>query len=1004
MATYSYDAYGASVYGPTAPTGNYPNSPVVIPVVNTAYLLPGFSAYALDYSNILVEWQPMAPQTAATVTEFRLVSNKWGFPVDQNDGVVLLDTTGVPPTQYTDNTVTPGTVGYYAVYVLSGGLWLRSGFAACLLPRYYGNDVKLYQSLPAFFQQSSDGTVLVDQPVPAPAVPASGAVLANPYSFSVAVALSTQVNVAVNSQPLGTVQFFTLPPGGNCVLYYTSGLDWQWTNLAQNPANTDLPDFLSIIGYGLDMVKTQYDLKFNGLNNPMLMSLGDLKNLAAEIGMPFSAEIPAYTARRAALGWASSLTEKGTLNGVARQITLLSGYPADVQTSRNFMVDDDQSGPVDPVYPAWSANSTYPVGAIVTYPVAQNWSVVTSYVPGNVVIYNDVLYTATSPSPGISPTVSGWSANVNGPYLYYCVSAVRTLPGPAPSGSLSATANWTALYGGNANGTEFTASLPIPGLATTAGTWEVVGGAAQIGVGFPNPTTWQQGAGSPTTGPNGVSKTYRFNNNTGSLVLTPWLRSVSRSQADVTAGRITPDPQLVVEHAVPVPAGVTPWNSTEQYQTNTVVRYQNVNYTALRQSTGATPPSQGVPLNQNWDFETTVSPWVGHTGGSVSQSNAQSYNGTHSMLVTPDGVSSVPGAASEAVPVIPNAVYTASAWVIIPSATQNAQAAINWYDPFGVLMSTTNVTSSVTSATWSNLVVNGTAPQNAASARLILSLTGTPASSVLSYWDIATLTCVSTPEWAPLGKHDHLPVTMSAYAISDLYLTPTTSTTVTPFVEWYDDWGNLISRVFARNTTAGTPGLPSLANYNYDSFNTGPGVPVNGRVLANGGNWTVATGNWTVSTDGKVYAGASNTAALAYIPSPAAGVVAATPTTANSAGNDVGVVFWYTSLTQFWLAGLNGLWWVNGGAFTEIPYNLGSAGVKDRLYTQYNNTTSSTTIPTGTVTGPSVIVYKNSLTSANLLAVVGSGGTAPQTAMPGGASKPGTGATTSNVGFAAYAV
>lgn len=1006
MATYGYDQYGTATYGPSAPTGNYPGSQITIPVVNTAYILPGITAEAQDYGTILVSWGVLPTATMATVTEFRLLTNPWGFPVDQNDGTIVLDVTGAPPapgTQYTDVSGTPGAVQYYGFYVLASGTWLRAGFTACLLPYYHGYDVKLLDDLPAFFQNQDLGTVATDIQVTAPNLPATGGSVNNPYSYDVDVWLSAQANVMVNGVPLGEQTFFSVPAGDLITISYSLGTTWQWISRAQPQANTALTDYLAIIGMGLDIVKSQYDMKFKSLNNPMKMSLGDLANFCAEIGLPYNPEIPAYTMRKAAAYWGQVMQKRATIPGIAEHITLLTGYPADIQVSQNMMLDNDQSAPEDPVYPTWNANTHYNVGEMVTFPVARPWSVVSTYNVGSVVLYNDLLYTCTVANTTEVPptTVSNWSQNVSGPYLYYCLVANQN---QQPSGSTSANTYWSCVYGGDRNGAEYTASLIISGIGSNAGTWEFLDAAGDnlgeaIGVGFPTPQTWTQSGSTPQTGPNGWSNTFRALNGTAGTLTNTWLRSVARSAADIAAAKIVPDPQLIVEHAVPVPSGILPWSSSTVYKTNALVTYGNLNYIALRQSTGATPPSPQAVLNQNYDFETSISPWVSDGVCTIAQSAAQAYHGTHSLAQSYTGANTSVHFGSEKIPVIPGATYVATALVFTASSGMSTNQAVNYYDAFNNYQSTASATATpLTASTWTALSLVFTAPSNVSQVQMVPSMTGTMTGGVTTYWDLVELTCVATPEWAPLGQDERLPITMSGYAIADLGFAPTVSATVTPFCEFYDNWGNLITRVFARGASGGA--YPT--NYQYDSFDTGAGYPLAGRVPQTPNTvWSVPVGDWTVSTNGIVYAGSSAADALGVVPSPAAGTVAATVMTAAPAGDDCGPLFWYSNTSNFWVAGLVELYYVASAVTRTVAYT-GTAAVGDRIYVEFNNTTSTTNIPSGTLIGPSVYVYKNTRTSANTLVVVGSGGTATQTAMSSLTTPylPSTAATTSNAGIA----
>lgn len=1004
MATYGYDQYGLSTYGPSAPTGNYPGSQITVPVVNTAFIFPDFTATVQDYKTILVSWGFLPPGTNSTITEFRLLTSPWGFPVDENDGIIVLDVTGAPPSyghQYIDVTGVPGAVQYYGIYILSGGVWLRGGFTAALLPSYHGYDVKLMADLPPYFQNQDTGNIAPNVVVNDPGLPVSGGSVVNPYNFDVEVWINQTANVLVNGIPLGQVTVAPLPAGGSITITYGAGTSWQWLRRAVPEENTALEEYLSVLGMGLDVVKTQYDMKLNSLNDPMTMSLGDLANLCAQIGLPYNPEVPAYTMRKAALYWGRVMQERGTLGGIAENITLLTGYPADIQISRNFLLDDDQSAPADPVWPTWTANTHYNVGEMVTFPVANAWSVVSTYNTGAVVLYNDLFYTCTvNGTTMIPPTnTSNWSQNVNGPYLYYCLVAHQN---QQPSGSTGANTYWTCVYGGNRNGTEYTSSIVISDIGTNAGTWEfMLPSGTQygqaIGVGFPTPQTWAQSGTTPTTGPNGYGNTFRALNNTGSTVSGAILRSVARSAADITAGRQVPDPQLVVEHAVPVPANIPAWSATTTYKTNQIVSYGGVNYIALRQSKGATPPGQQIVLNANYDFETGVTPWVAAANCTITSSTSFAYHGTHSMqMVTTAGAH----CSSENVTVIPGGTYVASSLVYASTGTPSVQLAANWSDQYGVYIGGTFPSVTLANSTWTAVSTVFTVPVNATSA--YMAPTNVAAST--TYWDVTELTCIATPEWAPLGGDSRLPITMSGYAIADLGFAPTAATTVTPFVEWYDNWGNFINRTFARSSSS-AGGYPT--NYQYDGFSTGAGYPLAGRVPAIPTSvWSVPVGSWNVSPGGSVYAGSADADALGVVTSPAQGTVAATVTNPAQSGDDCGPLFWYSTTANFWMAGLLQLYYVAGGTTRTVAYTGTAPATGDRIYVEFNNTTSTTTIPTGTVIGPSVFVYKNVRSSANTLVVVGSGGTASQTAMSSLTTPylPATGATTSNAGIASIAV
>lgn len=1043
MATYGYDKYGNSVYGPDSdgdsdtpcppghgsssgnasppppgsppvplppapggPTSTYPGSSVTVPAVTTAYILPSLGAQALDYTRILLAWDNISPATMTSVVEFRILANPWGFPVDENDGTVIYDVQGSPASpgvQFVDTSATPGTIQYYGVYVYNNEAWLRAGFTACLLPAFHGYGDRLLSDLPPFFQNQDTDLTSQDVSVAAPSLPASGGTVTSPYSYDVDVWLSAPANVMANGIPMGMVTRFPLPAGASATISYSGTIYWQWISRAVQPQNTALTDFLNVLGFGLDTVKTQYDIKLRGVNDPMTMSLGDLVNLCAQIGIPYNAEIPAYAMRKAALNWGHVMQERGTLAGIAQNITMLTGYPSDVQTSRNFLLDNDQSGPVSPVFENWSANSAYAVGEIVTFPVAEMWSVITTYDKGDVVQYNDLLYTCVSPNQGSAPTnATYWAQNVQGPYNFFCLA--NTTPGVEPSGNVSE--NWALIYGSAYNGgSKYTTDLNIAGLSGDAGTWEYLESTGvqlslNVGVGLPAPQTWTAPQ-SAVTGPNASANAFRIVNGTSGTLTNTWLRSVCRSNADVTAGLIVPDPQVVVEHATPVPISTGPWDSTVTYKTNDLAYYQNVNYIALRQSTNATPPLPGVSLNQNYDFESGVSPWVAGANVGIDQSNSYAYHGHFSMAITATGINA--HAQSENIPVIPGGTYQGTALVYSTASVTGVSLAANWNDPFGTYLNGAFPTGITLAAnTWTEVSVVFTVPDNATTVWLAPTI-GQVGST--TYWDVVALSCIATPEWGPLGFDSRFPITMSGYGIADIGFTPTISEAVTPFVEWYDNWGNLVTRVFAR-TSSTSGGYPS--NYQFDSFNTGAGFPVAGRVPVNPASvWSVPAGTWTVSTNGSAFAGETDFDAIGVLASPASGIVAATVSVPAQSGDDCGPLFWYENTSNFWMAGLDNLYYVSSG-ITRTPIAYAATCQQwDRLYVQFDNTTNTTTLPGGaTVVGPSAIVYRNEMTASNILVVVGSGGTARQTAMSSLTSPyvPSTSATSSFAGIASIAI
>lgn len=1085
IGIYDRSNYGQGIYGPDLIATAYPGSKIVLPTVDFAYLLPDTASQAVNYTDILLSWGTPDYTTFQTVTEFRVLSNPWGFPVDENDGVILLDVTGSPPsipTQILDSSGTPGKIQYYGIYMNTGAAWVRSGFSAELLPFSYGSAQRLLALMPEYFRSWGYAAAQVVQPpvpVKAPPVPVSGFPVKNPYSFDVRVFVDgTYTGLTVNGITLGATQSFVLLGGAQVILSYpfplwvsgnsystgesvlsggtayvcvspvfsgfepaedplhwevlanspyrqwsagqsykagqiiiygdeyylvnydmpvstvqpatdtvnfikiqVSPVTWDWQQIPPSDINDFLAEYLSVLGYGLDILRTQYDFHLNGLNSPMKMSLGDLENFCAEIGMPFSSELPAYIMRKAALFWTQVMLERGTLAGISEHITLFSGYPVDLSLSRNILLEDDMSVPVDPVYQGWSANSVYAVGDKVTYPVAEDWNILATYPSGAVVNYNGLLYQAVLLSTGIAPgNTTYWNQNVLGPFTYEALKAVSSLPGPVPSGSptlLDPTDTWQPVTGGSTGApAPVTEVINIPPFITNAGLWEALEAngtelLASIGVGYPNPLVWNTsgGSGTPVQAPQDAVHTFFGENPTGSSV-EMWLRTPPRSEDDIINddGNHTIDQELVVEHGTPVPQA-TLWSATTEYKVGDLVQYGNVFYAAQRGSLAAVPPVLDAPLGEDPYLQSSgvVSLWFTQNSPVLTKVSSPALVGSSALHLAYTGTASfVDAFDASLIPVIPGASYTIHAALNINGTGQLVNIGMNFYDAFGSYISSSsspNVT--YTSTVYAPYSFTATAPLNASYAARSFGASNPASGSWTANFTVGDifLICEETPEWAPLGRDNRLHLWSSAYTVSNLGINPNNSTPVAPFIEYYDDWGNFIARGFSRQTTGPSGGYPS--GYAMDSFSVGVNWPFSTRHTDAGALlWQVITGGFSVTPDLGVSAQTANTASMAVVPAPAEGTQAVTFTNGTSPGKDQGVVFWYENSSNYWYAGRFGVYYaVSGTLYTAHSYTGGvEISPGDRVYVWTNNTTSTLTIPgtASTIAGPSVVVYKNS--------------------------------------------
>ena len=778
-----------------------------------------FIAVPRDYRTITLTWN----QPQGTFYEFRLVANRFGFPIDQNDGDILIDSTTYPGSQYADLNVIPGTYHYYGIYMRLNNTppfaWQRCAFASCLSPDNNGTGKRMYEMLPPYFREFLNGELTTD---------AAG--------------------------------------------------------------NIYLQQFLSVLGWGMDYVKTQYDVLLAHLNDPMAIPLGDLVTLAGQLGMPFQPEVPAGLMRKALANWTHVCQERGTPGGLAENISLFTGYNADLQIGQNRMLENDQAMPLHPSPGAWDSSIMYALNELVSF----------------------------------------------GTFIYKCIQAT-TNRGNAPTGSSSSNTWWQAQQ----NVTDPAATLANPRTVGGLSTWQALypsldaGGAQTIPAGSLVTTI---GLPDPATGTGAQHNGFSLFNKSGTTQ-DMMLRAVSQITSDRTGSNtaMSVDPLQAIKDGIPIPrlnTSTNGWISTKRYATNATVIFDGQLYQALRASTGATPPNAYAPLNSNVTFETGVTPWTAQNSATLAQSAAQAFQGSDSLSVTPDGSHALPGAKSELLTVIGGGSYQISGWTFITAGYNGAQIQVNWIDSFGqAISSSTSSTVNVSAATWTQVPLNATAPAAAVQARIVVQLTGTPGNTVVSFWDLVQLTCAATPEWSLISTDNRLRYTFSGYTDG-----PAATVQVIPFVEFYDESGVLItsngqSRVTARVATPGTPGGPP--NLTFDAFTLGITSWLNGRLTDTGDQkWTTKLGAWQISGFNGGTAYPSNTAVrnMAVCTGLATGVsIGVTIASSPGAGNDAGVVFRASDQNNYWRAGMTGLYKVTSGTSALIATYSTAASPGDRV-------------------------------------------------------------------------
>lgn len=451
MATYGQSFYGMDVYGNA---------------VHPDFDVSPFTATPTDYTTVLLNWT--AP--AGSWSEMRLLRNRYGWAVNENDGDILLDTTALH-TSFVDTATAPGKWVYYSIFIQASGQWSRAGTVASLVPKNCGYTDALYAAVPEMYK----------------------------------------VNVLA----------------GNALTD------------SSNTANPYLYPFLSVFGFGLDLIKTYYDS--NRYTNDWRTSRFDnIQNMATQFGIAFEASAPAYLFRQRVRDAALLGRSKGTLEQIRTLIAETTGWDTELTIGPNMMLSDDQASFDHPQYDDWDSSVNYAHNERVKF----------------------------------------------GSYLYAAGSSGAYGQSQAPTGTSSSNSYWT-IVSGSTDTTLVNANGNVAGWEEISFTTGVAPGtsAVQVFVGVQNPTN-----PSDSTGNAMVVK----NNNSGSQVATMGVRSVAK-----LAGQTTVDPQQAVMYGVPIPLATATYDPTAYYQPGDMVIYHGRAYKALT-ANQAVSPNDTATANAQW--------------------------------------------------------------------------------------------------------------------------------------------------------------------------------------------------------------------------------------------------------------------------------------------------------------------------------------------------------------------------------------------------------------------
>lgn len=716
---------------------------------------------------------------AGTIFQYRLLANRNGYPVNETDGTILFDQTTYPGGAWNDSAIIPGTYHHYGFYVLvdeSDDIWVRAGVTGCLSPVNFGSSQWLWDSLPDHFKFLYSGGELTGD--------ASG--------------------------------------------------------------NSYLQEFLSILGWGWDRIRTQYAFAEQTLNDPYEIPLNDLMNLAAEVGLDFAPGTPSYAMRKGVANQAHVSRQRGTSLGLTNEVTIRTGWGADVHFgattpgSPNLLLNTDQSVFLSPAFEPWESTKHYQVGECVWIDPSLSAKALT----GTGYWYQCLVDNQGQQPPGNGSSNTYWAClNNSGDFLGTLVNPATSLP-----------STWEALVPANANG-----------IAPTGTLGQVLGILNLTGLGY----AW-----------NGLTL-----KNTSGSATTILARSVSRSTSDLSA---IPDASFE--------SGFTTLKSGARPNPTWVPTTWPKTYATVKSGNGWTFPGQQGQTGGKYlssAFWTGTNCWITRTGTSP-------HTGSWCGQVTAQGTG-IMWPYSPWVAVTAGASVSASLYMQ-PTSAATVPLQIVWRNSHGAQIAVTGGTGvSLTAGTYGQLTVTGTAPTGTAYANIVpvipaaqsvriddasVIVTGAgnaaytpdqedvinnaipvPWTRQSQIWDAATryatgdivqyqnqpflalrastgatppVNSVASPEWAPLSENERIRICESVFASQNLSVSSAQTVPVTPFMEWYDQHGNFISRVFAR-TPNGNGGIARPGNLAFDSFTT------QSRLATSGPSGSVALSNWAAT-------------------------------------------------------------------------------------------------------------------------------------------------------------
>jgi hypothetical protein len=457
-----------------------------------------FTADVIGYNTVQLGWK--APALGAWLG-IKVVRSRAGYPRTEDDGpqVLLFEQPGWNEQNNYSVTDLPGGYHYFTLFLRDAFGWFRAATVDALVPYDYSSTDKLWDTIPEYYKVIRDDTADL-----------------------------SLVNLRINKDLYDGVA------GGDA-------------------PNLLLSAFVSLFGWGFDLLRTQAEFLLNGYN-PSVVHVSRLELLAKQFGYRLEAAVPAHVNRTMVRNLSTLYRKRGTLLGVKEVASAVSGWDVEVSLGPNMLLMSEQSSQTD------SYLDVKPYDYTKQYQAE-------SFVHEDFVSQGNYTYVSRGAGPDVNVYING--------------------PAKAPTGSTTDNTWWRY--------------LAYPHVPVTP-TYNLLTG---------DHSTWQGRYSNVATDNGYVEGSIRLAlgaldipngpaQQTNVLRMVTYAAAIGWMEINAIPGLVADENnepwsarKIITHMGIRVPRATTRWESTRRYLAGEHVVYKGAAYEALNESTGVVPTTVG---------------------------------------------------------------------------------------------------------------------------------------------------------------------------------------------------------------------------------------------------------------------------------------------------------------------------------------------------------------------------------------------------------------------------